>query len=60
MTYDIKIFKSDSYQKILKAVLQFRYPELSYEEALVAVQPKTYFLHEQPQETIDEIAKLLD
>lgn len=33
MIYKIEIFKSESYQKILKAVLKFRYPDLSYEEA---------------------------
>lgn len=29
-----EIFKSESYQKILKYVIKFRYPELSYEEGL--------------------------
>jgi len=33
MNYEI--LKSESYQKILKTVLKLRYPELSYEEALV-------------------------
>ena len=35
MTYNIEIFKSESYQKISKAVLKFRYPDLSYKEALI-------------------------
>ncbi len=34
MNYNIEIFKSESYQKILKAVLKFRDPHLSYGEAL--------------------------
>jgi hypothetical protein len=34
MTYNIEIFKSASYRKILKEVLKFRYPDLSYEKAL--------------------------
>jgi hypothetical protein len=137
MGYNIGIFKSESYQKILKAVLKVRHHGLSYEEALrtedgedsfcivndhlyfgidlepqdygtlirlgrpiticeivdvleevnstghlyeyrvetlvcfydggeeveiveVKLQSKTYYLHEQPQEIIDEIAELLD
>ncbi len=34
MTYNVETFKSESYQKILKAVLKFRYPKSTYEEAL--------------------------
>lgn len=44
---NVEIFKSESYQKILKHVIKFRYPELSFEQGLMKqlTQPSCLVIH---------------